>query len=106
MPLETTKFDIQDHLRTPEDRAAYLEAAFEEGDPAFITHALNDIARAIGMTAVAREAGITREGLYKALGDKGDPRLSTLLGVLRALGLRLSAEAVRNGDPTERPLAG
>ena len=47
MPLETTKFDIQDHLKTPEDRAAYLEAAFEEGDTAFITHALNDVARAI-----------------------------------------------------------
>lgn len=93
MPVETLKFDIQDHLKTPEDRAAYLEAAFEEGDPAFVTHALNDVARAIGMARVAREAGITREGLYKALGETGDPKLSTLLGVVRALGLRLSAEA-------------
>lgn len=91
MPPKTTKFDVQDHLKTPEDRAAYLEAAFEEGDPAFITLALNDIARAIGMTDVAKAAGITREGLYKALSDKGDPRLSTLLGVTKALGIRLAA---------------
>jgi probable addiction module antidote protein len=91
MALETTKFDIQDHLKTPEDRAAYLEAAFEDGDPTFIIHALNDIARAIGMTDVTKAAGITREGLYKALGENGDPKLSTLLGVTKALGIRLAA---------------
>lgn len=90
MPIKTTKFDIQDHLKTPEDRAAYIEAAFEEGDPAFITHALKDVARSIGMTDVAKAAGITREGLYKALSDKGDPKLSTLLGVTKALGVRLT----------------
>ncbi len=93
MALETTRFDIQDHLKTPEARAAYLEAAFEEGDATFITHALNDVARAIGMTNVARDAGITREGLYKALSEKGDPKLSTLLGVARALGVRLTVTA-------------
>ena len=98
MPLETTKFDIQDHLKTPEDRAAYLEAAFEEGDPAFITHALNDVARAIGMTDVAKAAGVTREGLYKALSAKGDPKLSTLLGITRALGVRLSVEPAASAD--------
>jgi probable addiction module antidote protein len=90
MPLETTRFDIQDYLQTPTDRAAYLEAAFEDGDPALIAAALGDVARAIGMSAVAAEAGVTREGLYKALSDKGDPRLSTLLGVTKALGLHLS----------------
>lgn len=90
MPVETTKFDIQDHLKTPERRAAYLEAAFEDGDPTLITNALGDVARAIGMAEVAREAGITREGLYKALSDKGDPRLSTLSGVVKAFGLRLA----------------
>lgn len=90
MALETTKFDIQDHLRTPKQRAAYLEAAFEDGDPTLITNALGDVARAIGMADVAREAGITREGLYKALSDKGDPRLSTLSGVVKAFGLRLA----------------
>lgn len=90
MALETTKFDIQEHLKTPAERAAYLEAAFEDGDPALITHALGDVARAMGMAEVARETGITREGLYKALSDKGDPRLSTLAGVVKAFGLRLA----------------
>ena len=92
MPLETTRFDILDHLKTPEDRLAYIEAAFEDGDPALITHALGDVARSIGMTAVAKEAGVTREALYKALSEKGDPRLSTLLGVTKALGLQLYAK--------------
>lgn len=91
MALETTKFDIQDHLKTPEDRATYLEAAFEDGDPHLITVALNDVARAVGMTDVAKSAGITREGLYKALSAKGDPKLSTLLGVMKALGIKLTA---------------
>lgn len=90
MALETTKFDIQDHLRTPEDRAAYLDAAFEDGDPALIANALGDIARAIGMSDIARESGISREGLYKALSEKGDPKLSTLLKVTRAMGLQFS----------------
>lgn len=98
MTLETTKWDVQDYLKTPEERAAYLEAAFEEGDPAFITHALNDVARAIGMTDVAKAAGITREGLYKALSDKGDPKLSTLLGVARALGVRLTVSPADAND--------
>lgn len=90
MALQTTKFDIQDHLKTPEDRAAYLAAAFEEGDNAFIKQALNDIARAMGMTEVAKASGISREGLYKALGKKGDPKLSTLLGVAKALNVHLT----------------
>lgn len=90
MALKTTKFDIQDHLKTPEDRAAYLAAAFEEGDEEFIKLALNDIARAIGMTEVAKAAGMTREGLYKSLGKGGDPKLSTLLGVAKALNVHLT----------------
>ena len=90
MALETTKFDVQDYLKTPADRAAYLAAAFEEGDEVFIKHALNDIARAIGMTEVAKAAGISREGLYKALGRKGDPKLSTLLGIAKALKVHLT----------------
>jgi probable addiction module antidote protein len=94
MPLETTRFDALEYLKTQEDRLAYIEAAFEDGDPALITHALGDVARSIGMTAVAKEAGVTREALYKALSKKGDPRLSTLLGVTKALGLQLSAKPV------------
>ncbi|MFN7179767.1 addiction module antidote protein [Hyphomonas sp.] len=93
MALKTTKFDIQDHLKTPEDRAAYLAAAFEEGDVEFINLALNDIARAVGMAEVARIAGVTREGLYKSLSEKGDPKLSTLLGVAKALGVQITVAA-------------
>ena len=106
MPLGTTKFDIQDFLKTPEDRAAYIEAALEDGDVSLITHALGDVARAVGMSDVAREAGITREGLYKALSDKGDPRLSTLLGVMRALGLQLSARAANDDHDVPTQLTG
>lgn len=91
MPLETTKWDAAEYLDSEEAIAAYIEAAFEDGDPALIKRALGDIARSRGMTAVARDAGVTRETLYKALSDRGDPRLSTLMGVMKALGLRLSA---------------
>jgi len=94
MPLETTKFDIQDYLKTPEQQAAYIEAALEENDPAFLSKALGDVARARGMTQVAKDAGVTREALYRALSEKGDPRLSTLMGTLHALGLRLHVAAV------------
>ncbi|MFP3542047.1 putative addiction module antidote protein [Rhizobium sp. SIMBA_035] len=90
MPLETTRFDIQDHLKTPEEQIVYLEAAFEDGDPALIAHALGDVARAVGMTSVAKEAGVTREALYKSLSETGDPRLSTFFGVIKALGLKIS----------------
>lgn len=78
---------------TPWDPSAYLEAAFEDGDPALIATTLGDIARAIGMTQLASQAGVTREALYKALSPTGDPRLSTLLGVIRALGLKLTPRA-------------
>ncbi|MGU3401577.1 addiction module antidote protein [Brucellaceae bacterium D45D] len=92
MALETTRFDVLDHLKTPEDRIAYLEAAFEDGDTKDIAIALGDIARSLGMTNVAKEAGITREALYKSLSEKGDPKLSTLLGVMKALGLHLTVQ--------------
>jgi probable addiction module antidote protein len=88
--IETSPWDAAEQLDTPEEIAAYLEAAFEEGDPAFFTHALGIVARAKGMSKIAEEAGVTREALYKALSSTGDPRLSTLLGVVKALGLRLA----------------
>ncbi|TWB12168.1 putative addiction module antidote protein [Rhizobium sp. ERR 1071] len=66
MVLETTRFDVLDYLKTPEERFAYIEAAFEDGDPSLIAHALGDVARSIGMSAVAKEAGVTQEALYKA----------------------------------------
>ena len=93
MAFETTPWDSAELLDTPQAVAAYIEAAFEDGDPALITHALGVVARARGMTQLAREAGLTREGLYKALTPDGDPKLSTFLAVLKALGMKVSAKA-------------
>ena len=87
----TIPWDPVDHLKTEEDMAAYLEAALEEGDPALIAAALGDIARAKGMSHVARETGLGREGLYKALSPTGNPEFGTILKVVAALGLQLHA---------------
>lgn len=88
---KTPPWDVTDHLETSEDMAAYLEAALEDGDPALIAAALGDIARAKGMAQIAREAGLGRESLYKALSPEGNPEFATVLKVVRALGLRLHA---------------
>lgn len=93
MALKTIPYDTADFLDSVDAIAAYLEAAFEDGDPAVITHALGVVARAKGMTRLARESGVTREALYKALTAEGDPKLSTFVGVLKALGIRLTARA-------------
>lgn len=89
--LKTTKWDVVDYLKTDKERAAYLEAAIEDGDPALVSAALGDIARAKGMTEVARKAGIGRVSLYKALSPNGNPEFATVLKVVKALGLRLHA---------------
>jgi len=97
MKTTTTLYDVAEHLRTPEDMAAYLEACIEEadGDAAFIAKALGDIARAQGMTQVARDSGLSRESLYEALSGERSPSFDTILKVVTALGLKLSA-SVRN----------
>jgi probable addiction module antidote protein len=98
MPKIATKpWDPADHLKTEEDMAAYLEAALEEGDPALVAAALGDIARAKGMTQVARDTGLGRESLYKALSASGNPEFATVLKVIAALGLKLHA-APANAD--------
>jgi probable addiction module antidote protein len=91
---KTTRYDVAEHLRTPEEMAAYLEASFEEAgsDATFIAKALGDIARAKGMSAVAKEAGLSRESLYKALSGERSPGFDTILKVVRALGLKLQAQ--------------
>lgn len=91
----TTKYDISEHLRTPQEMAAYLEMCIEEanGDTSFIIKALGDIARAKGMSQVARDAGLSRESLYKALSGERSPGFDTILKVISALGLKLHAEA-------------
>ena len=87
----TRPWDAADHLESDEDIVAYLEAAFEDGDPALIAAALGDIARARGMTQVAADAGLGRESLYKALSPNGNPEFATVLKVMRSLGLRMHA---------------
>jgi probable addiction module antidote protein len=89
----TKSWDAVDHLKSDEEITAYLEAALEDGDPALVAAALGDIARAKGMTEIAREAGLGRESLYKALSPGGNPEFATILKVIRALGLRLHATA-------------
>ena len=96
----THPWDPADHLESDEDIVAYLEAAFEDGDPALIAAALGDIAKARGMTKIAAKAGLGRESLYKALSPSGNPELATVLKVMRALGLRLHASAA-SGATTE-----
>lgn len=99
----TTPYDVAEHLRTPEEMAAYLEASIEEteGDTAFVAKALGDIARAKGMSQVACDAGLSRESLYRALSGSCNPSLNTILKVIDALGLKLRAEAAPSSDMTE-----
>jgi probable addiction module antidote protein len=88
---KTGKWDAAEHLKTDADRAAYLEAALEDGDPSLVAAALGDIARAMGMSGIAKQTGLGRESLYKSLSPDGNPEIATVLKVLKALGLRLRA---------------
>ena len=91
--VKLKKWDVVEHLKTDEDMSLYLEACLEDGDPALIAAALGDIARARGMSQVARDAGLSRESLYRALSGEGNPEFSTIMKVIKALGLKLHAEA-------------
>jgi probable addiction module antidote protein len=93
---KTSPFDVTDHLRTPTEMALYLQAMIEEsdGDAASIAQALGDCARAKGMSQVARDAGLSRESLYKWAAGERSPDFRTILKVVKALGLRLRVEAV------------
>ena len=94
---EFSRYDTADYLKNDDDIAAYLEAVMEEGgdDPAYVMHALGVVARARNVSKLAREAGLSREGLYKALSGKGNPSFSTVMKVASALGLRISFTAPR-----------
>jgi probable addiction module antidote protein len=96
IPTPTQPWDPVDHLRSEADMAAYLEAALEEGDPALVAAALGDIARAKGMTQVARDTGLGRESLYKALSATGNPEFATVMKVVAALGLKLHASSANS----------
>jgi len=101
----TTRYDVAEHLRTAEEMAAYLEACLEEanGNAAFIAKALGDIARARGMSRVARDAGLSRESLYRALSGERSPNFDTVLKVVAALGMKLHAEATSMSNEVAQP---
>ena len=98
MALKTTPFDAAEYLDSPAACAAYLESAMDDGDAATIADALGVVARARGMTQIARETGLSRESLYRALRADGNPEFATLLRVVRALGLRFSVSVA---EPAE-----
>jgi len=99
MATKTIPFDATEYLNSPESQAELLSDALESGDAGYIANALGVIARARGMTHVARRAGVTRESLYKALSHEGDPKLTTLLGVIKSLGFKLSAQSASKPLP-------
>jgi probable addiction module antidote protein len=99
---KTTRFDVAEYLDTPEKQAEYISAALETGDAAFVRDAVGVVARARGMSDIARAAGLNRESLYKALGEAGNPEFGTMLGVLKALGLELAARPVKDKRPRQR----
>jgi probable addiction module antidote protein len=89
MPLETRPYDTAEYLDSQEAVAAYIDAVLDDGDPALIAQALGTVARARGMSQIARDTGLSRESLYRALSAEGNPEFGTVLRVLKALGLRL-----------------
>ena len=93
MSIETKAWDAADVLNTPADIAAYLDAYLEDGTPEELLRALNTIARSRGMTDLARQTGVSREALYRALSESGNPTLDTLMRVMKALGVRLAVAA-------------
>src|SRR3954462_7868773 len=94
MAIRTRAWDPAEHLDTPEAVVAYLEAAFEDGDAKLVAAAIGDVARAQGMSQLARDAGLSRESLYRALSSEGNPEFSTVIRVLNALGVRLEPKPV------------
>lgn len=104
MTIKTTLWDTAETLKTKEEIAAYLDAALEDGDPELLKLALGNVARAKGMTDIAKAAGLGRQSLYKALSPDGNPEFATVVSVLKALGLRLSVtrEQVSRGKLGER----
>ena len=100
MAEKFTRYDTAEYLKTDADMAEYLDACLEEAgdDPAFIAHALGVIARARGMSQLARDTGLARENLYKALSSDGNPEFGTILKVIKALGLKLHAQSAQNPE--------
>lgn len=100
---KTIRFDAADYLDTEERQVAYIVAALESGDADFVRDALGVVARARGMGGIAKKAGLNRESLYKALGETGNPEFGTIMRIVRALGLTLSARPATSGQASKRP---
>ncbi|PHQ72400.1 MAG: putative addiction module antidote protein [Sneathiella sp.] len=94
MTLETTPFDAAQYLDDEQSQNELIADAMASGDLSYLKNAMNTVARARGMTAVASQAGVTRDTLYKALSETGDPKLSTFTGVLKAFGLKMTVEPI------------
>ena len=107
MALKTTPWDSADYLKTEADRTAYLQACLEEapGDPAFIAQALGAVARSRNMSQLARDTGLTREGLYKAFSKEGNPSFGTVLKLVNALGYRLALVSEKKTTGASKPFA-
>ena len=99
---KTTRFDAADYLDTEERQIAYIAEALGSGDADFVRDALGLVARARGMAGIAKKAGLNRESLYKALGERGNPEFSTVMRIVRALGLTLSARSLTDGQTSKR----
>ncbi|CCE00989.1 addiction module antidote protein [Bradyrhizobium sp. STM 3809] len=102
MTTKTTLFDAADYLDTPERQVAYITAALKSGDADFVRDALGLVARARGMADIAKKAGLNRESLYKALGETGNPEFGTVMRIVNALGLTLSARQAPSGPAPKR----
>ena len=100
--MRTTPFDVAEYLGTREAQVEYITAAYETGDPEFIRDAYNIVARARGMARIAEETGLSRESLYKALGEKGNPEFGTVMKINRALGITLSAHLAKPNRPRRK----
>ncbi|HUJ04038.1 MAG TPA: addiction module antidote protein [Rhizomicrobium sp.] len=99
--VKLSRYDTADYLKTEKDIANYLDAVFEDGDPALIAYSLGVVARARGMARIAKKAGLGRESLYKALSEDGNPKLDTVVKITRALGFKLAVVK----DPNEKARA-
>lgn len=95
MALKLTRYDSAEYLKDDETILAYLQEALESNDPSLVSHALGVVARAQGMAKIARDAGVSRENLYRALSDNGNPELGTVMKVLKALGVKLSVSPLK-----------
>jgi probable addiction module antidote protein len=100
--VKTTRFDAADYLDTEERQVAYVAAALESGESGLVRDALGLVARARGMGAIAKKAGLNRESLYKALGEAGNPEFATVMRIVGALGLTLSAHPAAKGPASKR----